>query len=71
MKINLNSLKYLYKYIKNNDLSYKIDIKNEDFKENDLKDYIIATIIDNIEYDFGVNFSDYVDLNNFIEYDTE
>ena len=69
MKINLNTLNYLYNYIKNNDLSYKIDVETEDFDENDLKDYIIATIIDNIEYDFGINFSDYVDLNNFIEYE--
>lgn len=69
MKINLNTLNYLYNYIKNNDLSYKIDVETDDFDENDLKDYIIATIIDNIEYDFGINFSDYVDLNNFIEYE--
>lgn len=55
MKINLESLKYLEKYINEN---------NEEI--TDLKQYVINTIIENIEYDFGINFDDYVDINNFI-----
>lgn len=61
MKINLESLIYLYNAI-----------DKEDFKEyvssfEDFKQYVINTIIDNLEYDLGIEFSDYVDMNNFIE----
>ena len=69
MKINLNALDNLYIYLKNEDLLDKIDGNREDLDENDLKQYVLSTIIDNLEYDFGINFSDYVDLNDFVEYD--
>ena len=60
MKINLDSLKYLEEYLKENDLLEDI---------TDFKQYIINTIIDNVEFDFGIDFYDYVDMNNFVEYD--
>lgn len=69
MKINLNELKKLYKYIKNNNLSYKINIKNEDFEENDLILYVFNTMIDNLEYDFGIDIYDYIDFDKLIEYE--
>lgn len=66
MKINLESLKYLYKYLKENEkLEEVFDYKNVDFE--DFKQYIINLILDNISYDFGVCVSDYVDFNNLIE----
>lgn len=64
MKINLDELKWLYEDVKD-DIDEDENI--EDF--DDFKEYIIGTIISNIEYDLGVNFSDYVDLNRFIEGD--
>lgn len=64
MKINLDELKWLYEDVKDN---IDEDENIEDF--DDFKEYIIGTIISNIEYDLGVNFSDYVDLNRFIEGD--
>jgi hypothetical protein len=69
MKINLNALNNLYIYLKSENLLDKIDGNREDLDENDLKQYVLSTIIDNLEYDFGINFSDYVDLNDFVEYD--
>ena len=61
MKINLESMIHLYNAI-----------DKDDFKEyvetfDDFKQYVINTIIDNLEYDLGISFSDYVDLNMFIE----
>ncbi len=61
MKLDLKALKYLYDCIKD-DIDEDEDIKSFD----DFKDYILGTIISNIEYDFNVSFSDYVDLNNFV-----
>lgn len=61
MKLDLKALEYLYNYLKNND---KLDEEITDW--SDFISYIIGLIIDNVEYDYGVAFSDYVDLNNFI-----
>lgn len=61
MKLDLKALKYLYNHLKNND---KLDEEITDW--SDFISYIIGLIIDNVEYDYGVAFSDYVDLNNFI-----
>lgn len=61
MKLDLKALEYLYNYLKNND---KLDEEITDW--SDFTSYIIGLIIDNVEYDYGVAFSDYVDLNNFI-----
>ena len=62
MKLDLNALKYLY------DAIDKEDLKEQDITDYaDFVDYVIGTIISNIEYDFGVDFYDYVDKNNFIE----
>lgn len=62
MKLDLDALEYLYDYLENND---KLDENITDW--SDFVGYIIDLIIDNVEYDYGVNFSDYVDLNQFIE----
>ena len=69
MKIRLDSLKYIYEYLKNTKQLYKVmeDTDEEDITYEDFIQYIINTIVDNIEYDFGINFYDYVDMNNFIE----
>ena len=61
MKLDLGALKYLYDYLSNND---KLQEEISDF--NDFIDYVIGLIFDNIEYDYNINFSDYVDLNRFI-----
>lgn len=61
MKLDLKALEYLYNYLKNND---ELDEEITDW--SDFTSYIIGLIIDNVEYDYGVAFSDYVDLNNFI-----
>lgn len=61
MKLDLKALKHLYNHLKNNN---KLDEKITDW--SDFVDYIIGLIIDNVEYDYGVAFNDYVDLNNFI-----
>ena len=65
MKINLDSLKYLYDIEKENSKE-KME-ENEIKSFEDFKDYILNTIIENIEYDFFIDFSDYVDMNNFVE----
>ena len=62
MKLDLKALEYLYNYLKNND---KLDEEITDFV--DFISYAISLIIDNIEYDYGIDFYDYVDKNNFIE----
>lgn len=69
MKINLEELKRFYDYLKKEEELYKIceDTEEEKIEFEDLKQYVINTIIDNIEYDFNIDFSDYVDMNNFIE----
>jgi ribose 5-phosphate isomerase RpiB len=69
MKIRLDSLKYIYEYLKNTKQLYKVmeDTDEEDITYEDFIQYVINTIVDNIEYDFGINFYDYVDMNNFIE----
>ena len=66
MKINLESFKYLYEYLKENE---KLDsvFEYDDVSFEDFKQYIINLILNNIEYDFGVCVSDYVDFNNLIE----
>lgn len=58
--INLEHLKYVYNTIDKDDLETQ-DIKT--FK--DFKDYIIETIISNLEYDFNIDRDD-IDMNNFI-----
>ena len=65
MKINLESLKYLYDIEKENSKE-KME-ENEIKSFEDFKNYILNTIIENIEYDFFIDFSDYVDMNNFVE----
>lgn len=69
MKVNLETFKYLYEYLKKTKQLYKVveDTKEEEITFNDLKQYVINTLIDNIEYDLGIEFNDYVDMNNFIE----
>lgn len=62
MKLDLKALEHLYNYLKNND---KLESDITSFE--DFIGYAIALIIDNIEYDYGVYFSEYVDLNQFIE----
>jgi len=70
MKVNFETFKYLYEYLKKTKQLYKVmeDTKEEEITFEDLKQYIINTLIDNIEYDFGIEFSDYVDMNNLIEH---
>lgn len=62
MKLDLDALEYLYDYLEDND---KLDENITDW--SDFVGYIIGLIVDNVEYDYGVAFSDYVDLNNFIK----
>lgn len=59
--INLEHLKYVYNTIDKDDLETQ-DIKT--FK--DFKDYIIETIISNLEYDFNIDRDD-IDMNNFVK----
>ncbi len=68
MKLDLEALKYLYDYLeeKGDKNIFCEDCEEENIDFNDLKQYVINTIIDNLEYDLGINFSDYVDLNRFI-----
>jgi hypothetical protein len=61
MKLDLNALKYLYEYLKENG---ELDEDITDW--SDFVGYIIGLIIDNVEYDYGVDFYDYVDKDNFI-----
>lgn len=58
--INLEHLKYVYNTIDKDDLETQ-DIKT--FK--DFKDYIIETIISNLEYDFNIDAENYIDIDNF------
>lgn len=69
MKLNLNSLKYLYEYLKKAKQLYKVmeDTDEDDITYEDFIEYIITTMISNVEYDLGINFYDYVDMNNFLE----
>lgn len=62
MKLDLKALKYLYNHLKSND-----ELNEEITDWSDFVGYIIGLIIDNVEYDYGVNFSNYVDLNSFIK----
>lgn len=66
-KLDLEALRYLYDYLKDKEELYKITEDYENITFQDFENYIIDSIIDNIEYDLGINFTDYVDLNNFIE----
>ena len=60
MKLDLDELKDLFKYLKDSD-----ELKETtDFY--DFTEYIVGLIIDNVEYDYNIIFSDYVDLNRFI-----
>ena len=58
--INLNALKYYYKAIEKEELQNNNINSFEDFKN-----YVIDLIINNLEYDFNLDFNDYVDINNF------
>lgn len=60
MKINLNALRYFYKVIDKEDLQ-EHNINNF----QDFQDFVVEYIIDNLEYDFNINFEDYVDMNSF------
>lgn len=66
MKINLESFKYLYEYLKENEELESV-FEDEDVSFEDFKQYIINIILDNISYDFGVYVSDYVDFNDLVE----
>jgi hypothetical protein len=58
--INLDHLKYVYGAIDKDDLETQ-NIKTFD----DFKDYIVESIISNLEYDFNIDALDYIDINNF------
>ena len=60
MKLDLDELKDLYDAIDDEDFKDMIS----DFEM--FKQYAINELIDNLEYDLNVCFSDYVDLNRFI-----
>jgi hypothetical protein len=62
MKLDLEALKYLYNHLENND---ELDEDITDW--NDFVGYIISLIIDNVEYDYGIDFYKYVDKDQFIE----
>jgi hypothetical protein len=62
MKLDLKALKYLYNHLKNND-----ELNEEITDWSDFVGYIIGLIIDNVEYDYGIDFYDYVDKNDFIK----
>lgn len=65
MKVNLKALKHLYEHLKQEEeLERVFEDSNVTFE--DFEQYIINVIRDNIEYDFGVDFEDYVDMNNFV-----
>ena len=61
MKLDLEALKYLY-----NKLAIDGELEEDITDWSDFIGYIIDLIIDNVEYDYGVDFYDYVDKNNFI-----
>lgn len=61
MKLDLKVLKYCYKSIDKEDLE-ELDIHN--FK--DFENYIVDTIISNLEYDFDID-RELIDMNNFIK----
>ena len=61
MKLDLKALKYLYNHLKNND-----ELGEEITDWSDFVGYIIGLIIDNVEYDYGIDFYDYVDKNDFV-----
>lgn len=62
MKLDLEALEYLYDHLKNND-----ELESDITSFEDFIGYVIGLIIDNIEYDYGIDFYDYVDRNQFIE----
>jgi hypothetical protein len=62
MKLDLEALKCLYDHLENND---ELDEDITDW--NDFVGYIISLIIDNVEYDYGIDFYEYVDKDQFIE----
>lgn len=61
MRLDLEQLKYVYKTI-DKDLLERQEIT--DFR--DFKNYIVETIISNLEYDFNID-SDLIDMNNFVK----
>lgn len=61
MSLDLESLKYVYESI-DKDLLERLEIT--DFR--DFKNYIVETIISNLEYDFNID-SDLIDMNNFVK----
>lgn len=69
MKLNLDSLKYIYEYLKNTQQLYRImeDTDEDEITYGDFIQYIINIIVSNVEYDLGIDFYDYVDMNNFVE----
>lgn len=69
MKLNLDSLKYIYEYLKNTKQLDKVmeDTDQSEITYGDFLQYVINVIVNNLEYDFGIDFYDYVDMNNFVE----
>lgn len=69
MKLNLDSLKYIYEYLKNTKQLDKVmeDTDQSEITYGDFLQYVINVIVSNLEYDFGIDFYDYVDMNNFVE----
>ena len=62
MKLDLEALKYLYDHLENND-----ELDEDITSWEDFVGYIISLIIDNVEYDYGIDFYEYVDKDQFIE----
>lgn len=62
MKLDLEALKYLYNHLENND-----ELDDDITSWEDFVGYIISLIIDNVEYDYGIDFYEYVDKDQFIE----